>query len=309
VDGRALWAAEELGRSSAGLGFVATTFLLGLRHGIDWDHIAAISDVTASQETPRDSLALATLYAVGHAIVVFALGMAAILFGDRLPASVDHAMERVVGFTLVLLGAYVFVALLRDGRNFRMTSRWMRLFSGINRGVRWLRRGNREVVVIEHEHEHPVDEPHEVELAPLLNEVRSAGKHVSEASGHVHRHRHHHTVQMPEDPFLSYGKKTSLAVGMIHGVGAETPTQVLIFLAAAGAGSASEGVLLLAVFLIGLLTSNTLIALASTSGFLSASRYFRAYVAVSVVTASLSLTIGSLFMLGRGDLLPIFLGG
>ena len=28
-----------------------TVFLLGLRHGIDWDHIVAISDITATTMT------------------------------------------------------------------------------------------------------------------------------------------------------------------------------------------------------------------------------------------------------------------
>ena len=34
-------------------------------------------------------------------------------------------MERIVGFTLILLGIYVLVGLVRHGREFRMRSRWM----------------------------------------------------------------------------------------------------------------------------------------------------------------------------------------
>src|SRR5215218_1862554 len=30
------------------LGLLLTAFLLGLRHGIDWDHIAAITDITST---------------------------------------------------------------------------------------------------------------------------------------------------------------------------------------------------------------------------------------------------------------------
>ena len=30
--------------------FVVAAFLLGMRHGIDWDHIAAITDIGATQE-------------------------------------------------------------------------------------------------------------------------------------------------------------------------------------------------------------------------------------------------------------------
>lgn len=32
----------------AGLGILATGLLLGIRHGIDWDHIAAITDITST---------------------------------------------------------------------------------------------------------------------------------------------------------------------------------------------------------------------------------------------------------------------
>ena len=56
---------------------------------------------------------------------------------------------------------------------------------------------------------------------------------------------------MPDDPFVNYGRGTSFGVGMLHGIGAETPTQVLIFLAAAGAGGVAVGLLLLGCFIVG----------------------------------------------------------
>src|SRR5438067_3028910 len=116
-----------LAASTEGLraGLVATAFGFGFRHGIDWDHIAALTDITGSQDTPRRSLHLATLYALGHALVVFVLGSAAIVLAEQLPSGVDAVMERVVGATLILLGVYVFGSLVRHGRDFRMRSRWM----------------------------------------------------------------------------------------------------------------------------------------------------------------------------------------
>ena len=41
------------------LGMVA----LGFRHGFDWDHIAAITDITTSQEDRRDAIVFGTIYA------------------------------------------------------------------------------------------------------------------------------------------------------------------------------------------------------------------------------------------------------
>jgi high-affinity nickel-transport protein len=108
---------------------------------------------------------------------------------------------------------------------------------------------------------------------------------------------------------MNYGKPTAFGVGMIHGVGAETPTQVLLFLAAAGAGGTAEGLLLLCCFLIGLLTSNSLVAAAGTFGFLGASRNWPIYLGVSLVTAVFSLLVGLVFVTGHATVLPAFFGG
>jgi|GEM_PF-3789977 len=56
-------------------GLVVAALALGLRHGIDWDHIAAITDITASQDSPRAGVKLGTLYVLGHAAVVLVLGV------------------------------------------------------------------------------------------------------------------------------------------------------------------------------------------------------------------------------------------
>ncbi len=96
---------------------------------------------------------------------------------------------------------------------------------------------------------------------------------------------------------------------MVHGIGAETPTQILIFLAVAGAGSKVTGEIVLGAFLIGLLTSNSLITFGSSVGYLRASENWRVYATVAVLTATFSLIIGSLFLLGRGNLLPAIFGG
>jgi high-affinity nickel-transport protein len=96
---------------------------------------------------------------------------------------------------------------------------------------------------------------------------------------------------------------------MLHGVGAETPTQVLVFLTAAGVGGRAAGVVLLVAFLVGLITSNTVVALAGTFGFLRATKHWSIYVTVSVVTAIASLVVGTVFLLGSDALLPAFFGG
>src|SRR5919106_4101040 len=296
------WAARAA-EESLSIGLVAAMFGFGLRHGIDWDHIAAITDITSSQEDSRRSVLFATLYALGHALVVLVLGVAAIAAGGFIPSSLDASMERVVGLTLLLLGAYVFYALIRHGRDFRMRSRWMLVFSGARRGARWItgamRGPRRPLVEIAHEHEHTADRGHGHPHAPTTT---SSARTTVKTKTHSHLHRH--IAPMPDDPFVNYGRATAFVVGMLHGVGAETPSQILLFLAAAGTGGATAGILLLAAFLIGLVTTNTAVAIASTYGFLNASKNFGIYAAVAVTTGLFSLVLGVLYVLGKGGILP-----
>ena len=288
-----------------GIALLGTAFVFGLRHGIDWDHIAAISDITSSQEDSRSSFRFATLYALGHAFVVLALGIIAIQFGSRIPSSLDSAMGRVVGVTLLILGLYVFYALIRHGRDFRMRSRWMLIFSAISRGLRSLHR-KPPTVVITHEHEHGHDEPLHGDHGHT--DVRTASSRLATLTK-THRHAHTHEGALPEDPFRQYGPVTSFVVGMIHGVGAETPTQILLFLSAVGVGGDLAGVLVLVSFLVGLLISNSFVAVATTLGYVSATRNFKLYASVAVITAVFSLILGTMFVLGRESALPVLLGG
>ncbi len=101
---------------------------LGLRHGIDWDHIAAISDVTSSQKSHRRSLGMGSLYALGHAAVVVTLGLLAIWFGTLLPDWVDGYMESIVGLTLLMLGVWLIWSMSRNKGRLVLRSRWMLLF-------------------------------------------------------------------------------------------------------------------------------------------------------------------------------------
>src|SRR5712691_1251783 len=239
------------------LGLLVAAFWFGFRHGIDWDHIAAITDITSSQEDRRQAMLFGTLYALGHALVVLTLGILAIVAGENLPAGVDNVMTRIVGVTLLLLGVYVFASLIRHGRDFRLRSRWMLVFAGVRRAARWVRRRAAERA-------NGTQPQRAGGVAVAEDEVEAPSWH------HGHHGRpghHHHSRPEPDDTFMNYGRGTAFGVGMIHGIGAETPTQVLIFLSAAGAGGARGGIVVLAAFIVGLLSSNSLITFGSAMGY------------------------------------------
>jgi high-affinity nickel-transport protein len=291
-----------------GIGVLISAFLFGFRHGIDWDHIAAITDITGSQDDRKTALLFGSLYALGHGVVVFVIGVFAILLGERLPEGVDNVMERLVGVTLVILGVFVFVSLIRHGRDFRMRSRWMLIFSGVRSAYRRIRPSTPGPDGHDHE-----DEPVHVHAAGGDNLALAVAEDLPVSEwhhGHHGRPGHHHHKHPEPDPFMNYGKRTAFVVGMIHGIGAETPTQVLIFFAAAGSpGGKTTGVVVLLTFLLGLFSSNTMITLGSSFGFLRASQNWTIYATVAVLTGAFSLVIGTLFILGKGSLLPALFGG
>lgn len=272
------------------LALLATGFGLGLRHGIDWDHIAAITDITGTftsddEAEPdggglevghgdgggvavmarpavvtaesRARFFLATLYAVGHALVVVTLGLLAIWTSTILPEWIDPLMGRVVGVTLLVLGIWIFYSLWRNGRNFRLRSRWMLVFAAVGRGWGWLK---------------------------------------SRLSGEAHVHHSHDVAQ--------YGPRTALGIGMIHGIGAETGSQALLLAGVAGATTRFAGSVLLLGFVVGLVVSNSLIAAISTFGFVSSQARQNIYVAVGVIAGIFSLVVGTFFTLGLDANLP-----
>ncbi|HDH03527.1 MAG TPA: hypothetical protein ENH15_04705, partial [Actinobacteria bacterium] len=233
---------------------LGASFLLGLRHGFDWDHIAAITDITSSQDNTPTALWYSSLYALGHGFVVIVLGAILILSGLAVPDSVEAFMGRFVGATLVFLGIWVFVSLARHGADFRLRSRWMLIFQWVHSmGARlssWTRRKR------------------SAEVNGRVLVPAGGGSPEVEAAA--------------DAPFANYGVRTSFGVGMLHGIGAETPTQVLIFLAAADAGGRTVGLATLVVFVAGIVSMNSLIALGSTFGFMNATRSSRMYLTTGV---------------------------
>jgi high-affinity nickel-transport protein len=115
----------------------------------------------------------------------------------------------------------------------------------------------------------------------------------------IHGHEHVAPLEMS-----SYGKRTAFGVGMIHGVGAETGTQVLLIAAVGGASSAGLGVPMLLAFVLGLLISNFAIVLLSSVSFVSSQAREQLYVAVGAVAGLFSLFIGSIFLFGVEGALP-----
>jgi high-affinity nickel-transport protein len=102
----------------------------------------------------------------------------------------------------------------------------------------------------------------------------------------------------------SYGAKTAYGVGLIHGIGAETGTQVLLIAAIGGASSQGLGIPMMLAFIAGLLTSNSIVVFITATGFIASRFRERLYVIIGVVAGTFSLVIGAIFLLGLDATLP-----
>lgn len=278
---------------------IISALLLGLRHGVDWDHLAAISDIAATQDSPRRGVFMSSLYVVGHATVVLVIGSVAIMTGRSLPAWVDSAMGVVVGWTLIILGVYVAYSLLRYRGSVPLRSRWMLVLSAVRRAYIWVRStvGTRGTTPVEHDHEHSA-------LATFHHSGADAAP-----DGRLPRHAHRHVHDPATEPFTDYTARSSFGIGMLHGIGAETPTQVLVFLAAANAGGTLAGLSVLVAFLTGLAIANSVITVGAAYGFVASARRSWVYSGLAGATAAVSLFVGVLLVTGNDALLPALLAG
>jgi hypothetical protein len=231
--------------------------VLGFRHGFDYDHIAAISDITSVEPSPRRAMGMGLLYVLGHAATVALLGGAVIFFQKSLPASIDHWAERAVGLTLVLLGLYVLGTLFRSPADFVPRSRAVLLISA----SRWIAR-----------------------------KVRTIFGSPSATTS--------------VEPSTAYTRKSVFLIGVIHGLGAETPSQLLLFLLAANLGGLARGFLGLGVFLAGLLAMNTLMTASAVGIFGASAARPRLLRAITACTATYSLVVGLIFLFGSSSVLP-----
>jgi len=310
-------AAVTAATPAADLGILLTGLLLGVRHGIDWDHIAAITDITSTtaaagmaeaahagqhETVPgphhghggdtelRTHVAGPGAAVASPAIAIRpGIGRTRILSGqaDAIRLGTLYALGHGAVVIALGLAAIAFGALLPDwldpimGRvvGFTLVALGLWVLYSIYRYARAgeaFRLRSRWMLVFDG-----------IRHAWRLTQAR------------LHGHEHVEPLEMS-----SYGAGTSFGVGMIHGIGAETGTQVLLIAAVGGASTAGLGVPMLFAFVLGLLVSNFAIVVISSVGFVSSQSRERIYVAIGAVAGIFSLFVGTIFLFGLDGVLP-----
>jgi high-affinity nickel-transport protein len=96
---------------------LALGFLLGLRHAMEADHLAAISTIVTERRSLLSSSLVGACWGLGHTLALLIAGVGVLLLRYQLTDRVAHGFELCVGIMLVLLGANVLRTLHRAARN------------------------------------------------------------------------------------------------------------------------------------------------------------------------------------------------
>lgn len=288
------------------IGLLLTALVLGLRHGIDWDHIAAITDITSTTdvgEHAEEHHQLEHQSPEAHAHAHGGADEAAVhgrlsepapfspvdppelklLAAQRRPILLGTLYALGHAAVVILLGsaALLFALQLPD---------WVDPLMGRVVGLTLVVLGIWVFVSLYNYVRHGGEFRLRSRWMLVFDGVRQGWRRFQ---AWLHGHEHVEPMEMS-----SYGPRTAFTVGAIHGIGAETATQVLLIAAIGGAASVGLGLPMMLAFVLGLLISNTAIVVISASGFLASRSRQAIYVGIGIVAGTFSLIVGTAFLFG-----------
>jgi hypothetical protein len=92
---------------------LALGFLLGLRHAMEADHLAAISTIVTERRSLLSSSLVGAFWGLGHTLALLMAGVGVLVLRYQLTDRMAHVFELCVGIMLVLLGTNVLRTLGR----------------------------------------------------------------------------------------------------------------------------------------------------------------------------------------------------
>jgi high-affinity nickel permease len=99
---------------SESLTMLGVGFLLGLRHALDADHLAAVSTVLAERPSWVASGAVGLWWGIGHTITLMMVGAVVLALGLRIPQNFEVLAESGVAVLLLVLGGTLGMKVYRE---------------------------------------------------------------------------------------------------------------------------------------------------------------------------------------------------
>jgi high-affinity nickel permease len=220
--------------------FAFLAILIGMRHGMDGDHVAAIADMVGSEDRKRKQVSLGIMYAFGHGFIVLVIGFISIFVGVELSHTTRQLMEVLVSLTLIVLGGFILYSLLRQNKEYEYKSRLKIVYEFITK---------------------------------LMAKTKLGIQEKSLSS-------------------IQLGIISAFVIGIIHGIGVESPSQVALLTNAVGLSNMTAATMQLILFVVGLLISTVCITFCLSWGFMKARFRRKLYFILGSITGMYSLGLG-----------------
>lgn len=192
-------------------------FLLGMRHALEADHIAAVATLATRTRSTRQAVLQGVVWGLGHTITLFLACSVALFLKTVVPERLASGLEGAVGAMLIVLGVDLLRRMWRDRVHFHVH-----------------RHGDGTVHVHAHSHAGGVGG------SPALHPE----------SAHEHVHAHAHARQFPARALyvgLMHGLAGSAALILLTLTTIASPVTGLIYVGLFGIGSIGGMALLSAV--------------------------------------------------------------
>ncbi len=102
------------------IGLLSLGFVLGMRHALEADHVAAVASLATRSHSIGDTLRQGVAWGAGHTLTLFVFGSLVLLLDAVIPEQLAQGLEFMVGLMLVGLGLDVLRRLLRDRIHFHI---------------------------------------------------------------------------------------------------------------------------------------------------------------------------------------------
>ena len=89
-------------------------FLIGMRHALDADHLAAVATIASQQQSIKSTIRHGAAWGLGHTITLFLFGSLVILMDTVIPQQLAAFLEMAVGVMLIALGIDVIRRVIRQ---------------------------------------------------------------------------------------------------------------------------------------------------------------------------------------------------
>jgi hypothetical protein len=176
-------------------------FLLGVKHAVESDHLAAVATLATGQQSLTSTIRQGVAWGIGHTLTLMCVGGAVLVLGTAIPANLEQALELCVGLMLIGLGVDVLRRIIRQRIHFHVH-----------------RHGDGEVHIHAHSHVSVFEPLAVARRLPMIgiDRVEALPKLRLDHASEPHEHEHVRLLPL-----------RALAVGMMHGLAGSAALVVL----------------------------------------------------------------------------------